>query len=261
MCIIQGDVLEVTSTKIFVAPLQDGQRQLTVYSNKVSMDKAGGAMILPFPQGAGCELVDLSAYTDLFTHLDLLCWPQVKSRSIQSYSLSAVRDSMLEVKQSGSYKASIVPELKDLSRINPSVFSVNPKVREFLREKYPTGYGFVVCQLDKNKEYHPFGYIHSLILPSQQIFIPTMHYHTHIMGYEHDEKGSEPSADWDHDIYTLNTPLEFVPSRSRNTLNKQPVINRLRMEKLPAEVVTPQTVYAYKINDYTENHDLCCVKC
>lgn len=45
MCIIQGPVHSVANTNILVAPCEGGQTQLTVYSNKVSLQKASGAMI------------------------------------------------------------------------------------------------------------------------------------------------------------------------------------------------------------------------
>jgi hypothetical protein len=271
MCIIQGQTESIAKTKILVAPLQDGKSQLTVYCNTVSLKTKGGAMILPFPQG-DCDLVDLSAYATLFKDLNRLCWPVTKSRGFRGMTLStnSLSDS-LEVKQVGSYKASVVPGLEDFSRLRKDVFVVDPKVYEFLGTKYPEGYGFVVCQLDQNKEYHPFGYTHSK-LPDGRMFVPTMHYHDHGSSDEKSNTMYRPPswrhraqtppgevAEWDHEIYTWNTPLGFVDPSFQQHQNLYPVERALHLEKLPPSLCRPAVIFGYKIQDYYQNHDLYCV--
>lgn len=51
--------------------------------------------------------------------------------------------------QVGSYATSDVPTATDFARLDPSVFQPDPRVLAFLTEKYPEGYGFLVCLLDK----------------------------------------------------------------------------------------------------------------
>jgi len=291
MCIIQGKIEEVKATNIFVAPLQDG-RQLSVYCNKVSLKDQAGSMILPFPVGK-CEFFDLSKYKDLFKDLNRLCFPQAKSRGMKSlsYSKNSLSQNYLEVHQVGSYAASIVPGLEDFPRIRPDIFKIDPRVFKFLREMYSVGYSFLVCKLDKTKEYHPFGYIHEK-LPSKQIFIPTIHWHEHepyqksgwmkfgsgtsvsSSLYDQEEsKREENHVDWDHFIYSLNRPLEVCPrefeTRQYDFDEKEddemlvPSVNSsvfrsitLDFEKLPRNMEPASRVYAYRIENYHRNHDL-----
>ena len=59
MCLFIGPVASVSKTKILVAPLPGGSRQLTVYQNDVE-GGAKNAMVLPVPKG-DVELFDISS--------------------------------------------------------------------------------------------------------------------------------------------------------------------------------------------------------
>ena len=185
MCIISGHVKNVSNTKILVAPLTQSSLnddskasslQLTVYCNKVSVKDKNAVMVLPFPKSE-YKSFDLTEYPTLFDDLSKI-WPQARSLSRSSATYSLSNSNSLEVFQNGSYSASVVPDIDDFSRLQGQVFEVNQDVISFMKEHYPSGYSFVVCKLDGNKEYHPFAYIHST-LPGGAMFIPTMHYHTH----------------------------------------------------------------------------------
>eukprot|EP00039_Didymoeca_costata_P014148 m.225482 g.225482 ORF g.225482 m.225482 type:complete len:278 (+) comp15957_c4_seq10:185-1018(+) len=275
MCIIQGKVERVAKTNIMVAPIQNGL-QLTVYSNNVAMKDAAGAMLLPFPLVAEmsdekqleepCQLVDLSEYKTLFSELNRACFPVMKSLSINRNASPNCSDS-LAVVQIGSYKASIVPTIGDFERLRMDVFTIDPVVFEFLSQKYPNQYGFVVCQLDKERDYHPFGYI-TQKLPDGSMFIPTMHYHEHAKT----KKKHNPSthADWDHEIFSINHPLlgprqqdssSKAATKSNGMFSKTGTCKRnvLAMEKLPKEMEPVEIIYGYKVDTkYKENHDLVC---
>ena len=271
MCIIQGEVKHVSNTKIFVAPLIDG-RQLTVYCNEVSMGKNNTqnlAMILPFPK-SNCEFFDLSDYSNLFEDLNyIINWPKANStRESQASSLHTYSNN-LKVFKVGSYSASIVPSIADFSRIDQNIFTLNPKIFSFLSEMYEKDYSFVVCQLDIDKKYHPFGYIH-MPLPSGQLFVPTMHYHDHgIDGltlstpFVTENKSSGPSilnVDWDHEIYVWNRPLQVIPPYFLSGWGNQ-VLPYLSVDKLPINIEPSKMIYGYKIGkDYHNNHDLLSVK-
>jgi hypothetical protein len=204
MCIISGAVKNVSNTKIFVAPLASDQkttvedlttsqktctRQLTVYCNKVSVVDKSAVMVLPFPKST-YESFDLTEYPTLFVDLHRICWPQPKSksRSLNSLSDGDSYSNSLKVFSNGSFLVSVVPDLADFSRLQGQVFEIRPAVIEFMKNQYPSDYSFVVCKLDGDKEYHPFGYIHDT-LPGGAMFIPTMHYHTHEK--EQDKEDSE----------------------------------------------------------------------
>lgn len=178
MCIVQGDVETVANTQILVSPLAAGQ-QLTVYANQVSLGEESGAMILPVPEGK-VEPLDLSEQTGLFTELEEL-WPKMRSLNIMSRDLNENSNSLddtLEVFEVGSYQVSIIPTIEDFNRIDKSVFELHDDVQGCLREHYETRFSFVLCQLVKEKAYHPFGYIHSR-LDDNTLFIPTRHFHKH----------------------------------------------------------------------------------
>ena len=59
MCLFIGPVANVSKTKILVAPLTGGTRQLIVYQNDVE-GAARNAMVLPVPKG-NVELLDFSS--------------------------------------------------------------------------------------------------------------------------------------------------------------------------------------------------------
>jgi hypothetical protein len=313
MCMIQGEVEHVSATKILAAPIKTFlnvfPQQFTVYSNNVSMESQSGAMILPFP-GQFRQFVDLTQYKHLFTDLKNLCWPQVLSKSNSSYSRSASKSlEYLPVHNVGSYQASVVPGLDDLPRINPSVFQIDPRIFEFLKQNYSQGFGFMVCMLKNKAEYHPFGYIHDR-LPSGQMFIPTMHYHLHGSSHKsqssnfgdvyetkvqpfgssggmkfasiddlfdgsshnsshnntHDSlhnssHGSDQSphfsVDWDHEIYIWNKPLGYnIPEFQSTVCSYSQAPSQLKMQYLPTNIEPYQSIYAYKIRNYNQNHDL-----
>jgi hypothetical protein len=255
MCIISGPVTEVARTKILVAPVETTEgvpRQMTVYCNKVSMSGSEpGAMVLPFPTSV-CEFYDLSAYPHLFKDLNKMCWP--RSRSL-SYSNSADSDSWgspaLQVVQNGNYKACVVPAMSDFDRLPHEVFQVKPEVIEFVKSQYPEGYSFVVCQLDRNKEYHPFAYMHNT-LAGGMMFVPTLHYHQKSLHSAH-----HSDTDWDHEIYCWNRPLVAVPA-SFEQVNVRYRAHCLEMVHFPDAMERGQNIYAYRIHEYHDNHDLAC---
>lgn len=263
MCIISGNVNKVAKTNIFVAPLEDGQRQLTVYSNVVELLEEQGVMVLPFPYTPGrptrihphagsaqVEFVDLSAYANLFDDLksvtlDLAPIPLSKSRGIPK---------SLAVVDVGSYKASFVPTMDDFKHLDSSQFPVKPEVLAFMRSEYPAdATAFVVCRLQQSKAYHPFGYIHRIL--SQRMFIPTMHYHF-------DADSATEESDWDHSIYVWNGGLmdetdPFDSCCSKVFINQkvEQVLQKLNLSKLP-KLAKFQSVAGYRITDYQANHDL-----
>lgn len=198
MCIITGDTKSVTNTRILVGATADG-RQLTVYSNQVQLADGAVAMILPVPKGRdGVQFVDLSAYDDLFDDLDAF-FPKPQ----QNYSFGMMTNSLqaqnLPVFQVGSYKCSFAPCIDDLGRLRFDVFQLPGNIRALLEKSYSATFGYVVCILDRDAKFHPFGYIHSLY-STRLLWVPTRHQH----GTQYEEIFSH----WDHEIYSLNTTDE-----------------------------------------------------
>jgi hypothetical protein len=262
MCIISGNVHKVAKTNIFVAPLEDGQRQLTVYSNVVDLSEDQGVMVLPlpFPPGrptrnhpqvgsAQVEFVDLTAYPQLFDDLksitlDLAPNPIGKSRGGGGGGKS------LAVVDVGSYKASFVPTMADFKHLDSSEFPVKPEVLQFMRSQYQEDRtAFVVCRLQKSKAYHPFGYIH--FITDQRMFIPTMHYH-------YDADSGMEEVDWDHSIYIWNSLLADEDCCSKVFVNQKidQVLQKLNLAKLPTKLAKFHSVAGYRITYYPHNHDL-----
>jgi hypothetical protein len=242
MCIISGFTSSVAKTKILVAPSEDGKRQLTVYRNNVTMN-SNGSMVLPFPNhDQNCTLVDLSNYPTLFSDLNRI-FPM--PLSAQSYGVKS--KGYLDVQQVGSYKACVANDVKELELVDRTVFQIDDDVLEFVKSNYGQGnFGVVVCQLDKDKSYHPFGYIHSR-LTDTELFIPTMHYHKHV-GF------NNVSSDWDHAIYGFDCAFPNIRC-PRDIENAEGLSEYVDFTKLP---IKPPEKCAWRatVNDYNKNHDL-----
>lgn len=277
MCVISGEVEEVADTKILVAPASNGQHQITVYCNKVSLKEQHGAMILPFPEGP-CHIVEPHEWKSkgLFEDLDLV-FPRARSMTYSARSLSANNfdSTPLKVFNVGSYSCSIAQNVYDLDRIQMQVFKLDPECLTFLRQYYPTGFGFVICILRQNADYHPFAYIHNL-RPDRRLFVPTMHFHIHkshttsawSSPFHTDDhsavtyESKQLTSDWDHEIYSLGVSLEWpggvMPSFSNNNYLIQ---NFLSSHYQPSLGVCNRsqdcgTAYKYRVKDYSQNHDL-----
>lgn len=194
MCmIIPKASIHVSDTEIFCAPLNNGTHQVTVYKNKVSMNKPV-AMILPFPtsNSGGVRMLDLSGYETIFEDLK-----EVFEDIELSYNHSLSTNSMdkeLKVFKVGSYNVSIASSFKDLNRLNKGVFDLKKESNfsDIIKDNYPASWGYVVCILRNNAKFHPIGYVHKLL--NGKLFVPTRHYHGHI----------EENPDWDHEIYLYN---------------------------------------------------------
>ena len=56
----------------------------------------------------------------------------------------------LQVHDVGNYKVSVAPDLKDLRRVDTSVFTLAPGIDKLLADAYGKKFSFVVCRI-KNK--------------------------------------------------------------------------------------------------------------
>lgn len=188
MCIFASSVADVAGTSILVA--RAGTSQLTVYQMTVELERGRpNAMILPVP-GQVESLVDLSAVPTLFSDLSELF--AESSRGLKFLSNDAVAAGTLKVHDVGDYKVSIVPSVKDLTRLDLNIFELSPRTRSICKVYYKTGFSFVVAVLRRGGTIHPLGYTHPL-LPGG-LFVPTRH--------EHGEAGPPGSLPvWDHEIY------------------------------------------------------------
>lgn len=228
MCIISPPHVEhISNTKILVAPLinpNNTVKQLTVYENTVKTSNPV-AMVLPFPNRnfeRDFSFVDLSDYEKIFEDLDnLFPKPQVYSRGISTNYLS--NSAKIAVHQIGSYKTSVVPGLTDLQRLQFDVFNLDPTVGNILSEHYSEGFGFVICIIDKDADFHPIAYTHSL-RDDRRYFVPTRHYH-HV-GDELDH------ADWDHEIYAFNVDSQSLPEYESSVKSKIVKIPKLTNDEV-----------------------------
>lgn len=202
MCMINEEIADVSNTKIFIAHL--GKLQLTMYENKIELlNGRPNAMILPFPAHGGVDFklpINDEKAIDTVEELFKIakdCFP--KSRGMSKYCNSAVTsESYLKIEEVGSYSVSVAEGVEDLVRFDPSVFNINKNLLNVIMMRYKSGFGFLICQLNESKKYHPFTYVHGAITPST-IFIPTYHYHEHDTGDMEIEQG-----DWDHTIYVVS---------------------------------------------------------
>ncbi len=212
MCCFSRTVVEVSGTRIFARPMDDGQQAL-VYSLKLAADEAL-AMILPIPvppesADDAVRFVDLSAYPKIFDDLEKAFPPPPAAQSFgpPTRSMFQSQAKRLEVHTVGKFEASFVPRLADFSRLDPrfrladGVFDSLPQYRDF---------GFAVFQLKdfgkgivdrvkgllgahkaETSEIHPMAFVFPRRDP-KSIFFPTVHVHD---GEVH------PTAHFDHVLY------------------------------------------------------------
>lgn len=242
MCLFSGDIESVSNTKIFVSPCSGNSTQLTVYSNKVSVENEA-FMVLPFP-GKFVKFVDLTNRKELFGDLNDY-FPKTRSMALGvSRSLSFT--------QVGSYQAIAMQDFKELVNTSPKLnINISPDLMSFLEKNY-SNFGFIVFRLMKNAEYHPFGYVHTT--PNGEMFIPTMHYHSHRI----DDSKSEVKTDWDHTIYTLNREvkagLASLPGEKVDIRNRH-----FNYDSLPGDLQSPEFLMKYKVRGTNfPNMDLVC---
>ncbi len=182
MCIISEPVESVAKTKILVAPDATGTRQLTVYSNAVDNNSPNNAMLLPVPNPKSVQFHDLSKYKNIFSDCDNSFYKPVSRSfglSLNSYNSDGHKSAKLAVFDVGSYKVSLAMGIKDLKRVDESVFSLSDGCYEMMSQEYSDPvFGFVICKLNTGREeYHPMGYSHEI--SGGKMFIPTKHYHAH----------------------------------------------------------------------------------
>lgn len=128
MCIITNAVRSVAQTQIYVSLSETLDHQLTIYSNKVDSYSENNRMILPVPNSASVQLINLHQYggSTLFTDLDR-CFRKnlvahlYASRSASHLSSKTNTSSRLIVYDVGSYQASIVPSVNDFERLETNL--------------------------------------------------------------------------------------------------------------------------------------------
>jgi hypothetical protein len=230
MCIISGPIEDVDSTKIFIAPNKAGNRQLTIYSNKVANLSPGNAMILPVPFPQTVEFHNMNSYTTLFEDCSS-CFIKPTSRGVSkdmsllfNNSSDSDHERCLRVYNVGSYQVTLALSLSDLKRVDAAVFTLSLGCSEVLSKDYADPmYGFIICKLaDTNKSYHPFGYSHKI--QGSALFIPTKHYHNHAIMRDRfyndmssaaelvagniDDAETSMTDDWEHEIYLYNATCQ-----------------------------------------------------
>lgn len=217
MCMFAFDVNSVDKTKIFTAVVQAPfnrrqKRQLIVYKNKVAKDVKTGkpiVMVLPFPRSAP-NVVDVNlhsmqsdAKTDFFDYVDDCFAPIPRPKSAffngKVHTLGETQE--LPVQQSGSYKVSIVPSLREMGFLSKKTFGDMTPFLEYLDKHYnktAQWFGFIVAYSDaENADFDPLAYSFAIPDDCKSLFVPTRHRH-----------GSDPSeevdAHWNHKIYVCN---------------------------------------------------------
>lgn len=263
MSIISGRIQSVNSTKILVLPSINKKRQLTVYSNTVITPEQNALCIpVPNPQSVRFERVPRDIFnqcTNSFGYSQ-----SSMAKLFAENNVKAKAHAHLPVQSHGPYNFVILPSLLEFYRIPPSFTVLSSDVKEFINASYPENYGMIICKLKPgNVAYEPIAYSHD-IQPNGQIFIPTKHYHNHNMTPQNNiqrDTDDEPAwatsfgggsilggfalpgkqvpkfintrsaDDWDHEIYTAETPVWCHESQSKEMLSR----NRINWGQLPAD--------------------------
>lgn len=236
MCIIAGDVKDVSSTNIavfhvgYIFPGSDPTiiptpkpAQLVVYSAQVDSIVDQNAFILPVynPSNKSENIIpiDMSGLESFFPDLDKIFqkwFPKIRKQSYTNSAESFSYDSAnyLPVHQVGDYKFSIMSNKIDFNRIDKSQLNIDP-VAKISIDAHSEDYSFIVYQFfQKGKiDITPFGY---LCLPEtdNSLIIPTIHGHPgdHLLNINNayipnahiNYKSSfENTAEYDHTIYAI----------------------------------------------------------
>jgi hypothetical protein len=205
MCMFTATA-SVQSTCLFAS--RQRERQTLVYQTSLETKKAN-AMLLPVPHVAGgspITFIDLSSVPNLFVRL----WHHFVAPPPGFVNLSS--GSTLEVVRVGSFDASIVPTLADLSRLDRR-FKLASGLRGTLGERY-ADHAFVVYRLAPGKqELHPFAFSWQSRHPDH-LFFPTVHVH---------DGGQAPArATFHHELFAQGASLgeRFIPLHRRQPLGQ-----------------------------------------
>ena len=148
--------------------------QLVVYSNQIRLtrnpvDHQGSpntAMILPFPIRPDIKnrfkIFPLTNYENIFEDFESL-FAEVQMQRQDDISMPIVNV--------GSYEVTIA---KDIATIEQTF--IKQDMINLLKQYYPKGFGFLICMLKANAQYHPFAYVHE-IRKDDKLFIPTRHHY------------------------------------------------------------------------------------
>ena len=195
MCIISDKVNNISSTKIFTIPSKNGKRQLTIYSNTVSTPESN-VMCLPVPNPSSIRFENVPS--------------TIFNQCHKSFNINkSICNDLFSTFYNSSYNAIIVRSINDIN--NQNGFILTDKVVDFLKKNY-SNFGFILCKLKKgNATYKPLAYSHDI---QNSIFCPTKHYYTSIreeMSFDYisiqEKKATRAIDDWDHEIYSVATPL------------------------------------------------------
>lgn len=195
MCCFSKPVKSVSDTKIFARMAAKG-RQFLVYSMKVEA-KEPLAMVLPIPVAAGTKesdvhFINLQKYPAFFDDLNS-GFPVlvINSKSLGEDS-ARTASAPLKVFQVGSFEASLVPTVKNFTRLDAR-FRLPATAFDAL--KGYAKYGFAVFKLKAGAQtVHPMAF--DFPSASTRLFFPTVHIHD---GKVHDR------AAFDHDLYCQPT--------------------------------------------------------
>lgn len=232
MCMISLPVEQVSNTNIFVGLNSTKTRQITIYSNYVANYSNANAMVIPVPYPQSVQFHDMSQMGKFFANVDKSFYRLSNTfggsfLSTNSTNSLKSRSANLEVFNVGSYKVSLAQSLDDLTRLDKDIFILSEGLGQMLGDNYRERFwGFIVFVLAKeSKEYHPFGYSHTLF--NGQIYIPTKHYHDHSssLGFVKSDV-----LDYRERIGGQDTRIDPYSTNQRQVMNDGPLrLNQLHL--------------------------------
>jgi len=254
MCIISGTIEAVTKTNIFVIPSKCGKRQMTIYTNNVSTPESN-VMCLPVPNPKTVKFENVS--NDIFVECARSFNFKIQNASgtmpPMDFSL-LYEDDPIEIISHGSYEVALISSMNDLYRVPSSFTVLTNEVIDFLQKSYKNDFGVILCKLKKGSQsYEPFAYSHD-IQETEMLFVPTKHYHVSSDTNNYDAV-SNFVDDWDHTIYSVNTP-EWCHKSNIWLLSD---VNAVDWSKMPTDFVLNnslilrcQEIYGYRHNSDIE---------
>jgi hypothetical protein len=226
--------------------------QLTIYSNQIGLarnpmnqnNRYNTAMVLPFPIIPGeknrFQIFSMQEYGNIFDDFEML-FPELPDRNPISTDL------LTPTMNIGSYAVKVAKDFQSLESLDTPNFKVSKDLLNLAKKYYPRNFGFIVCILKTNAQYHPIGYVHE-IRHDGKLFIPTRHHHVQdttskysmnqFSGYREWHSGQDGEIDLgDSSDYRRNSTVE-LEDHFQDTILQEDKWMRYQVRRIDHDIQT-----------------------
>lgn len=240
----------VSGTKLFART--DGTTQFLIYAMAVDAP-SDVAMVLPLPVARAAD--DALSFIELekkkarglFGQLARLFAPDRPDESLGGAAGSKPRSDTLAVHHVGSFEASYVPSLADMSRLEPQ-FRIADEIWQQLPQHQHSG--FAVFKLREGAgRVHPMAMQFKTAEPTS-LFFPTVHVH---------DGRLRRGAQFDHMLYfqTAKSPTAQLPAGARSAVEQAriPVADHVSLPAMRGIIAEDQPMFRVELSGAFANVD------